>query len=85
MKFRYSTTEQMTTIGKGFAAAKYEVKHPVVILPGFASSGLECEAGFGPWVNNRVWLSLAKLGFAMTQKISSKNTYYYADHLNKQV
>lgn len=46
--------EEKMSIGKGFAAS-HDVNYPVIILPGFASSGLECEAGFLPWVHNRVW------------------------------
>lgn len=39
----------------------YKAKHPIVLIPGFCSSGLYVEEGNESWKGQRVWLSLAKL------------------------
>eukprot|EP01094_Clydonella_sp_ATCC50884_P000651 TRINITY_DN10497_c0_g1_i1.p1 TRINITY_DN10497_c0_g1~~TRINITY_DN10497_c0_g1_i1.p1 ORF type:complete len:225 (+),score=35.53 TRINITY_DN10497_c0_g1_i1:43-675(+) len=57
------STRKAKRRGAHFKRAGYTPAHPVLIVPGLCSSGLECQAGYVPWVNERIWLSLNKMGF----------------------
>jgi hypothetical protein len=49
-------------LGKAMAEQGYMPNLPIVLVPGFASSGLEVVRGHKPWIGERVWLSLNKIG-----------------------
>jgi hypothetical protein len=37
-------------------------KLPIVLVPGFGSTGLEVVQGYEKWKGERVWLSISKIG-----------------------
>jgi hypothetical protein len=67
------------TEGKTLRDAGYVPHYPVIIVPGLASSGLVLEAGNQAWLFERVWLSIAKLGFSMVNKHRKKEIHVTVD------
>jgi hypothetical protein len=66
----------------------YTPNLPIVLVPGFASSGLRVvESSHKPWVNDRVWLSLNKIMSQNARKRldvgRSKKCYDTIDFANK--
>jgi len=49
-------------LGKQMAEQGFTPNLPIVVVPGFASSGLEVIEGHKPWVGDRVWIALNKIG-----------------------
>ena len=53
----------MKSVGKAKAALGYKPKYPIMIIPGFASSALECWQGDkSQWFRERIWLDPFKIG-----------------------
>lgn len=64
------------SVGKAKAKLGYSPKFPVVIVPGFASSALECwQAEKSSWVRERIWVDPFKIGHTVVgQAIVNKIT-----------
>lgn len=75
----FGATMSSRTEGKTLRDAGYVPHYPVIIVPGLASSGLVLEAGNQAWLFERVWLSIAKLGFSMVNKHRKKEIHVTVD------
>jgi hypothetical protein len=49
-------------LGKNMAEEGWAPKLPIVLVPGFGSTGLEVIQGYEKWKGERVWLSISKIG-----------------------
>lgn len=77
-------------LGRRMAEQGYTPNLPIVLVPGFASSGLRVvESSHKPWVNDRVWLSLNKIMSQNARKRldvgRSKKCYDTIDFANKNL
>jgi len=53
----------LKSVGKAKAQLGYQPKYPIMIIPGFASSALECWKGErSAWFRERIWLDPLKVG-----------------------
>eukprot|EP00339_Tiarina_fusa_P000423 CAMPEP_0117012128 /NCGR_PEP_ID=MMETSP0472-20121206/10276_1 /TAXON_ID=693140 ORGANISM="Tiarina fusus, Strain LIS" /NCGR_SAMPLE_ID=MMETSP0472 /ASSEMBLY_ACC=CAM_ASM_000603 /LENGTH=1021 /DNA_ID=CAMNT_0004715123 /DNA_START=120 /DNA_END=3184 /DNA_ORIENTATION=- len=56
-------TSNQKSVGKAKAALGFVPKYPVMIIPGFASSALECwQAEKSSWIRERIWVDPFKIG-----------------------
>jgi hypothetical protein len=76
-------------LGKQMAEQGYTPNIPIVLVPGFASSGLEVIEGHKPWVGDRVWISLNKIGLQNVKRKfdigRNKNAYDTLDFGTKNI
>eukprot|EP01098_Paradermamoeba_levis_P014073 TRINITY_DN6604_c0_g1_i1.p1 TRINITY_DN6604_c0_g1~~TRINITY_DN6604_c0_g1_i1.p1 ORF type:complete len:843 (-),score=239.72 TRINITY_DN6604_c0_g1_i1:41-2251(-) len=82
-EFRLVPNESDYSLKPGQAAAErgFRPHLPVVLLPGFASTSLKVvESPDGKWIEERVWLSLEKIGTAKYRDLENK-----ASQMGKQL
>ena len=78
-------TTKSKSVGSAKAALGFLPKYPVLIIPGLASSALECWTTYkGTWKRERVWVDPFKIGKAAAlQKIANRVNKKKVKHTSK--
>lgn len=61
-----------TKVGRDLATEGWQPDHPVVCIPGFASSALYVKKGLKKWEGKRIWLDINNLLGSKVSQLSNK-------------